>query len=63
MHLLLCLKKFTLGLGCLLLLLPCKVLVIKLLYINTRDINLRGGCNDVGLIHTADWDSIDLERS
>jgi hypothetical protein len=54
-------KKFTLSLRCLLL--PYKVLVIKLLYINTRDINLHGGCNDVSLIHTADWDSIDLERS
>ena len=61
--LLLSLKKFTLGLLRLLLLVPREVLVIKLLHINTRDINLCGRSNDVGLVHTADRNSIDLKRS
>jgi len=61
-YLLLCLKKLALSLFRLLLLFPGKVLVIKLRNINTRDVDLGGCSNDVGLVHTADRYSIDLER-
>lgn len=62
-YLLLCLKKLTLSLLHLLVLLPGKVLVIKLGNINTRDVNLGGRSDDVGLVHTADRYSVDLERA
>ena len=61
-YLLLCLKKLALSLFRLLLLFPGKVLVVKLRNINTRDVNLGGCSNNVGLVHTADWYSIYLER-
>ena len=63
MYLLLRLEQFSLSLLGPCLLLPREVLVVKFLNLNTRDVNLCGCGNDIGLVHTANRHSIDLERS
>ena len=62
MYLLLSLKQLPFSLLCPGLLVPGEVLVIKLLHVNTRDVNLCGCGNDISLVHPANWHTIDLER-